>query len=60
MKHYTVTTAEELRKVLEDLDHRDFLAEMADDFTVWRREKAEVAADRYEVLQKAKALGLEV
>ena len=59
MKHYTITTAEDLRKALQDLDHRDFLAEMADDFMIWRREKAEVEADRREVLRQAKAMGLE-
>lgn len=59
MKHYTITTAADLTAALADLDHRDFLAEMADDFMVWRREKTEVEADRREVLRQAKAKGLE-
>jgi len=58
MKRYTITTAEDLTAALADLNHRDFLAEMADDFSVWSREKAEVATDRREVMKQAEALGL--
>ena len=59
MKHYTINTAEDLATALADLDERDFLAEMADDFSVWRREKDAVAADRREVLRQAAEKGLQ-
>jgi len=59
MKHYTINTAEDLRKALAEIAEADFLAEMADDYTVWRREKNAAAEAKRDVLRQAKALGLQ-
>ena len=45
-------------KAMEILDGNEFCAEMSDDFSAWKREKAEVAKQRAEVTAQAKAKGI--
>ena len=45
-------------KAMEKLDEAEFIAEMADDFSCWKREKEEVADQRRDVRKQALALGL--
>jgi hypothetical protein len=58
MKRYTINTAEDLRKALEEIAEADFLAEMADDFSVWRREKDAAAEAKRDVLRQAAEKGI--
>lgn len=53
-----VTTMEEYKKALEYLDRLDYIAEMADDFTAWKREKNAVARKYAELTENAKKAGL--
>lgn len=59
MKRYTINTAEDLRKALAEIAEADFLAEMADDFSVWRREKAAAAEAKRDVLRQAAEKGIQ-
>lgn len=58
MKRYTINTAEDLRKALTEIAEADFLAEMADDFNVWRREKDAAAEAKRDVLRQAAEKGI--
>ncbi len=57
-KMWTITTAEDLMDALDTLDRQEFIAEMSDDFTCWRREKDEVARQRRQVMTMARDRGL--
>ena len=55
---WEIKTREDYDKAMEKLDEAEFIAEMADDFSCWKREKEEVADQRRDVRKQALALGL--
>ena len=57
-KVWKITTREDYDKAMLSLDESEFIADMADDFFCWRREKAEVEDQRRDVRKQALALGL--
>lgn len=57
-KMWTINTAEDLKAALDTLADQEFIAEMSDDFTYWRREKDEVARQRRQVMAMAREKGL--
>ena len=58
MSNWEVNTKEEYTKAMERLEEMAFLAEMADDFSAWQRETAEVRRLRREVKRQAEEKGL--
>ena len=57
-KKWIIKTREDYENALRVLDGNEFCAEMSDDLYNWRREKAEVAAQRADVRKQAVALGI--
>lgn len=57
-KKWEINSREDYDKAMEILDGNEFCAEMSDDFSAWKREKAEVAKQRAEVTAQAKAKGI--
>lgn len=57
-REWIIKTAKDYEKAMEILDGNDFCAEMSDDFSAWKREKAEVARQRASVKAQAVALGI--
>ena len=53
-----INTLEDYEKAMEELDGNEFIAEMSDDFIYWQSEKAEVAAQRAQVIAQAKEKGI--
>ena len=57
-RKWEINSLEDYEKAMEVLDGNDFIAEMSDDFGCWKREKAEVAAQRAQVIAQAKEKGM--
>lgn len=57
-RKWEINTIEDYEKAMEELDGNDFIAEMSDDFSYWKSEKAEVAAQRAQVIAQAKEKGI--
>lgn len=57
-RKWEINTKEDYDKAMEILDGNEFIAEMSDDFTYWKREKAEVARQRADVTAQAKVKGI--
>lgn len=57
-RKWEINTIEDYEKAMEELDGNDFIAEMSDDFSYWKSEKAEVAAQRSQVIAQAKEKGI--
>lgn len=55
---WIINTKEDFEQALEVLNGNEFCAEMSDDFSVWRREKNEVAKQRADVYRQAKEKGI--
>lgn len=52
-RKWEINTKEDYDKVMSVLDDNEFMAEMSDDFSVWQREKAEIANQRFAVRKQA-------
>lgn len=57
-KKWVIETKADYDEALQTLEENEFIAEMSDDFTYWKAEKAEVARQRAEVIAQAKAKGI--
>ena len=57
-REWDIQTREDYDKAMAILKDNDFCAEMSDDFSVWQREKAEVARQMAEVKAQAKEKGI--
>lgn len=57
-RKWEINTLEDYEKAMEELDGNEFIAEMSDDFSYWQSEKAEVAAQRAQVICQAKEKGI--
>lgn len=57
-RKWDIQTREDYDKAMAILKDNDFCAEMSDDFSVWQREKAEVARQMAEVKAQAKEKGI--
>lgn len=57
-KKWEINSREDYDKAMEILDGNEFCAEMSDDFSAWKREKAEVAKQRAEVNAIAREKGI--
>lgn len=57
-KVWEINSRADYDTAMEILDGNDFCAEMSDDFSCWKREKAEVARQRAEVTAQAKVKGI--
>ena len=55
---WEINSLADYNNAIETLDGNEFCAEMSDDFSAWKREKAEVAKQRAEVITQAKAKGI--
>lgn len=55
---WEINTREDYDKAMEILDGNEMCADMSDDFSCWRREKAEVEKQRYQVRKQALEKGL--
>ena len=55
---WNIQTREDYDRAMAILKDNDFCAEMSDDFSVWQREKAEVAAQMAQVKAQAKERGI--
>ena len=52
-RKWEINTKEDYDKAMSILDDNEFMAEMSDDFSVWQREKAEIANQRFAVRKQA-------
>lgn len=57
-RKWVINTREDYENAMKELDGNDFIAEMSDDFSYWRSEKAEVAKQRAQVIAQAKEKGI--
>lgn len=57
-RNWEIKTREDYDKAMASLDEAEMIADMSDDYSCWRREKAEVADQRWDVRKQALALGL--
>ena len=57
-RKWNIQTKEDYDRAMAILKDNDFCAEMSDDFSVWQREKAEVAAQMAQVKAQAKERGI--
>lgn len=57
-RKWQINTKEDFVRAMAILKDNDFCAEMSDDFSVWQREKAEVARQMAEVKAQAKEKGI--
>ena len=57
-RKWEINTLEDYEKAMEELDGNEFIAEMSDCFHIWQSEKAEVAAQRAQVIAQAKEKGI--
>lgn len=57
-RKWEINTKEDYDKAMAILDDNEFMAEMTDDFSVWQREKAEVANQRFAVRKQAIEKGI--
>lgn len=57
-REWAIKTREDYEKALEILDGNEFCAEMCDDYSVTKRELAEIFEQRKAVNAQAKALGI--
>lgn len=57
-RKWEINTLEDYENAMEELDGNEFIAEMSDDFSYWQSEKAEVAAQRAQVISQAKEKGI--
>ena len=57
-KAWEINTREDYENALKTLDGNEFCAEMSDDYSCTKRELAEIAKQRAEVIAQAKAKGI--
>ena len=57
-RKWEINTLEDYENAMEVLKGNDFIAEMSDDFGCWKSEKAEVAAQKAQVIAQAKEKGI--
>ena len=57
-KTWEINSREDYDKAMKTLEENDFIAEMSDDFSCWKREKAEVARQMAEVTAQARMKGI--
>ena len=57
-RKWKINTKEYYDKAMKTLEENEFVAEMSDDFSYWRREKTEIANQRADVIAQAKAKGI--
>ena len=57
-RKWEINTLEDYEKAMAELKDNEFIAEMSDDFGYWQSEKAEVAAQRAQVIAQAKEKGI--
>ena len=57
-RQWTIKTREDYDEAMKTLDENEFIADMSDDFSCWRRETTEVADQRGQVRKQALELGL--
>ena len=55
---WEINTKEDYDNAMENLNHRQFLAEMSDDFRCWKSETAQVELERSDVKRQAKEKGI--
>ena len=53
-----INTREEYEKAMEELDRREFYAEMSDDYSMTRREMEKIAKERHEINTQAEEKNL--
>lgn len=57
-RKWEINTKEDYDKAMKTLEENEFVAEMSDDFSYWRREKTEIANQRADVIAQAKVKGI--
>ena len=56
--NWEIKTKEDYDNAIADLNHRQFLAEMSDDFRCWRSETTQIERERADVKRQAKEKGI--
>ena len=56
--NWEIKTKEDYDNAISDLNRRQFLAEMSDDYRCWKSETAQVELERADVKRQAKEKGI--